>query len=78
VGPWANRLAIEKAKRTGAGFVSVRNTNHYGIAGYYSLQALKDEVVAFSMTNSSNVTAPCFGRQRMLGTNPIAIAFPVE
>jgi hypothetical protein len=42
VGPWANRLAIAKAKKTGAGFVSVRNTNHYGIAGYYSLQVLAD------------------------------------
>ena len=40
VGPWANRLAINKAKRFGAGFVSVRNTNHYGIAGFYSLEVL--------------------------------------
>ena len=40
------------------------------------MQALKHDVVAFSMTNSSNITAPCFGQQRMLGTNPIAIAFP--
>lgn len=76
VGPKANKIAIEKAEKTGAGWVSVRNTNHYGIAGYYPLQALKHDVIGWAMTNSTKLVAPLFGAERMLGTNPIAIAFP--
>jgi L-2-hydroxycarboxylate dehydrogenase (NAD+) len=76
VGPWANRLAMDKADTVGTGWVSVANTNHYGIAGYYSLKALEREMLGFSMTNSTKLVAPLWGAERMLGTNPISIAFP--
>lgn len=76
VGPQANRIALDKAAEVGSGAVSVRNTNHYGIAGYYVLEALKRDLIGISMTNSTALTAPLWGAERMLGTNPIAIAFP--
>lgn len=76
VGPKANQIAMEKAEKAGSGWVSVCNTNHYGIAGYYVLEALKRELIGWSMTNSTKLVAPLWGGERMLGTNPIAIAFP--
>lgn len=76
VGPKANALAMEKAKACGSGWVSVRNTNHYGIAGWYVLEALKHDLIGWAMTNSTKLVAPLWGAERMLGTNPIAIAFP--
>ena len=76
VGPRALALATKKAKMCGAGFAAVRNTNHYGIAGAYSLRALEEGCIALSMTNSSPRVAPLWGKTRMLGTNPIACAFP--
>ncbi len=76
VGPWANRIAMEKAEAAGTGWVSVCNTNHYGIAGYYVLEALARDLIGWSMTNSTSLVAPLFGAERMLGTNPIAIGFP--
>ena len=60
----------------GSGWVSVSNTNHFGIAGYYPLQALKRDLIGWAMTNSTKLVAPIWGAERMLGTNPIAIAFP--
>jgi len=76
VGPRANALAMEKAEAVGSGWVSVCNTNHYGIAGYYVLQALERDLIGMAMTNSTKLVAPFRGAERMLGTNPIAIAFP--
>jgi LDH2 family malate/lactate/ureidoglycolate dehydrogenase len=76
VGPAANRIAMDKADEFGSGWVSVCNTNHYGIASYYSLQALTRNQIGWSMTNSTKLVAPLWGAERMLGTNPIAIAFP--
>ncbi|HEY7624326.1 MAG TPA: Ldh family oxidoreductase [Candidatus Limnocylindria bacterium] len=76
VGPKANEIAMNKAADVGSGWVSVRNTNHYGIAGYYVLEALKRDLIGWSMTNSTKIVAPLWGAERMLGTNPIAIAFP--
>jgi len=76
VGPWANRVAMDKAEAVGSGWVSVCNTNHYGIAGWYVLQALARDLIGWSMTNSTKLVAPLWGAERMLGTNPIAIAFP--
>jgi LDH2 family malate/lactate/ureidoglycolate dehydrogenase len=76
VGPKANAIAMEKAGAAGSGWVSVRNTNHYGIAGWYVLQALKRDLIGWSMTNTTRLVAPLWGAERMLGTNPIAIAFP--
>ena len=76
VGPKANEIAMEKAERAGSGWVSVANTNHYGIAGYYVLRALERDLIGWSMTNSTSLVAPLWGAERMLGTNPIAIGFP--
>jgi L-2-hydroxycarboxylate dehydrogenase (NAD+) len=76
VGPRANRLAMEKAGSFGSGWVSVQNTNHYGIAGYYVLRALERDLIGWAMTNSTKLVAPLWGAERMLGTNPIAIGFP--
>jgi LDH2 family malate/lactate/ureidoglycolate dehydrogenase len=76
VGPKANAIAMEKALAAGSGWVSVRNTNHYGIAGWYVLEALKRDLIGWSMTNTTKLVAPLWGAERMLGTNPIAIAFP--
>lgn len=76
VGPKSNKIAMEKAAAAGSGWVSVSNTNHYGIAGYYVLEALKRDQIGWAMTNSTKLVAPLWGAERMLGTNPIAIAFP--
>jgi L-2-hydroxycarboxylate dehydrogenase (NAD+) len=69
-------MAIEKALKSGAGFVTVRNSNHYGIAGYYSLMALKHDLIGISLTNSDVYVVPTFGREVMLGTNPISVTVP--
>src|SRR5207249_3731748 len=76
VGPQSNRMAMDMAEKAGSGWVSVRNTNHYGIAGYYVLKALERDLIGWAMTNSTKLVAPLWGAERMLGTNPIAIAFP--
>jgi L-2-hydroxycarboxylate dehydrogenase (NAD+) len=68
--------AIQKAMEYGAGFATVRNSNHYGIAGYYAMMALEHDCIGISMTNSAALVAPTFGRDAMLGTNPIAVAVP--
>jgi L-2-hydroxycarboxylate dehydrogenase (NAD+) len=76
VGPEANRIAMDMAEKAGSGWVSVRNTNHFGIAGYYVLKALERDLIGWAMTNSTSLVAPLWGAERMLGTNPISIAFP--
>src|SRR5262245_15633219 len=76
VGPRANEIAMDKAEAVGSAWVSVSNTNHFGIAGYYPLRALERGLIGWAMTNSTALVAPLWGAQRMLGTNPIAIAFP--
>ena len=76
VGPKANEIAMEKAEKYGSGWVSVCHTNHFGIAGYYPLKALERDLIGWAMTNSTKLVAPLWGAERMLGTNPIAIAFP--
>lgn len=76
VGPKANAIAMEKSLAAGSGWVSVRNSNHYGIAGWYVLEALRRDLIGWSMTNTTRLVAPLWGAERMLGTNPIAIAFP--
>jgi LDH2 family malate/lactate/ureidoglycolate dehydrogenase len=78
VGPKANEIAMEKAERYGSGWVSVCNSNHFGIAGYYPLRALENDLIGWAMTNSTKLVAPLWGAERMLGTNPIAIAFPAD
>jgi LDH2 family malate/lactate/ureidoglycolate dehydrogenase len=76
VGPRVNRIAMDKAEESGSGWVSVRNTKHFGIAGYYVLKALERDLIGSAMTNSTKLVAPLWGAERMLGTNPIAIGFP--
>jgi LDH2 family malate/lactate/ureidoglycolate dehydrogenase len=76
--PKANRIAIKKAKEAGTGWVSVRNTYHYGIAGYYAMMALEHDMIGISMTNANPLVAPTFGLLGMLGTNPIAVAVPAK
>lgn len=76
VGPASMNIAIEKATAFGSGWASVCNTNHFGIAGYYSLKALEANMLGYAMTNSTKLVAPLWGGERMLGTNPISIAFP--
>ncbi len=72
----AMQMAIRKAREFGAGFVAVCNSNHYGIAGYYAMMALEHDCIGMSMTNADVLVVPTFGRNAMLGTNPIAVAAP--
>ena len=74
----AMEMAIAKAKVSGVGIVSVRNSNHYGIAGYYAKMACKEGLMGFSCTNSEAIMVPTFARKAMLGSNPIACAFPAK
>ena len=76
VAPYAMQVAIDKAKIAGTGWVSVRNSNHFGIAGYHAMMALQHDMTGISMTNASALVAPTFSTERMLGTNPIAVAIP--
>jgi LDH2 family malate/lactate/ureidoglycolate dehydrogenase len=72
----AMEKAIEKAEASGTGFATVRNSNHFGIAGYYSMMALEHDCIGISMTNAAVLVVPTFGRDAMLGTNPISVAAP--
>jgi LDH2 family malate/lactate/ureidoglycolate dehydrogenase len=72
----AMERAIQKALDVGAGFVTVRNSNHFGIAGYYAMMALEYGCIGISMTNAAPLVTPTFGRDAMLGTNPISVAAP--
>jgi L-2-hydroxycarboxylate dehydrogenase (NAD+) len=76
VAPFAMQVAIEKARAVGTGWVSVRNTNHFGIAGYHAMMALEHDMIGMAMTNASALVAPTFSVEKMLGTNPIAVAIP--
>lgn len=78
VAPFAMQVAIEKAKNAGTGWVAVKNSNHYGIAGYHAMQALNHDMIGMSMTNASPLVSPTFSKERMLGTNPIAVAIPAN
>ncbi len=72
----AMQRCIEKARETGLSMVTVRNSNHYGIAGYYAMMALQHDMIGISFTNSQPLVAPTYGRTAILGTNPIAVAAP--
>lgn len=78
LGVRAMELAIDKAKKSGFGMVTVRNSNHYGIAGYYTKMAAEQGLIGLCMTNTEAIMVPTFGRQAMLGTNPIAFAMPAQ
>ncbi len=74
----AMKLAIKKADENGVGVVTVRNSNHYGIAGYYAMMALERDMIGLSLTNSRPLVAPTGSVERLIGTNPIAFAAPTE
>ena len=76
VAPFAMQVAIDKAKNVGTGWVSVKNSNHFGIAGYHAMMALEHDMIGIAMTNASALVAPTFSIEKMLGTNPIAVAIP--
>jgi L-2-hydroxycarboxylate dehydrogenase (NAD+) len=76
VAPAAMQIAIDKAKNAGTGWVSVKNSNHFGIAGYHAMMALPHDMIGIAMTNASPLVAPTFAAERLLGTNPIAVAIP--
>lgn len=76
VAPYAMQIAIQKAAQCGTGWVSVQNSNHFGIAGYHAMKALEKEMIGIAMTNASALVAPTFSAERLLGTNPIAVAIP--
>jgi LDH2 family malate/lactate/ureidoglycolate dehydrogenase len=72
----AMEKAIQKAEKFGTGFATVRNSNHFGIAGYYAMMALEHDCIGIAMTNAAVLVVPTFGRDAMLGTNPISVAAP--
>ena len=76
VAPHAMMVAVEKAKNVGTGWVSVCNSNHFGIAASHAMIALEEEMIGMVMTNASALVAPTFSKERMLGTNPICVAVP--
>ena len=76
VAPYAMQVAIDKAKQVGTGWVSVQNSNHFGIAGYHAMMALENDMIGMAMTNASALVAPTFSKERLLGTNPICVTIP--
>ncbi len=74
----AMKLAIDKAKKYGLGAVAVRNGSHFGIAGYYSLMAIKEGMIGLAVTNARPSIPPTFGVEPMLGTNPLTIGAPTD
>lgn len=76
VAPFAMKIAMEKAEKVGTGWVAVQNSNHFGIAGYHAMMALSKDMIGMAMTNASALVAPTFSKEKMLGTNPIAVAIP--
>ena len=78
VGARAMRLAIAKAAEHGIGMVTVRNSRHYGAAGYYSKMALDEDMIGLSLTNADGLVTPTHGKEAQLGTNPVAVAVPTD
>jgi len=70
------KLVIDKALKNNVAFAAVRDSNHYGIAGYYSMMALEHDLIGFSITNSAMMVVPTHSRNAAMGTNPISIAVP--
>ncbi len=78
VAPKAMEIAMKKADLVGTGWVSVKNSNHFGIAGYHAMMGLEKDMIGIAMTNASPLVAPTFSKERMLGTNPIAVSIPAK
>jgi len=78
IGYKAMKLAIEKARKFGVGAVAVRNSTHFGFAGYYSLMAIREGMIGFTTTNARPAVPPTFGVEPMLGTNPLTYGAPTD
>ncbi|MFN8355764.1 MAG: Ldh family oxidoreductase [Spirosomataceae bacterium] len=78
VAPKAMEIAIEKAKIAGSGWVAVQNSNHFGIAGYHALLAAEHDMIGWAMTHAAPLVTPTFSKEKLLGTNPIAVAIPAQ
>jgi len=74
----AMQIAIDKAKKFGMGMTAVRNSTHYGIAGYYTIMAAENNMIGITGTNARPSVAPTFGVENMLGTNPLTIGMPSD
>lgn len=77
-GHMAMNKCIELAKQHGLAMGGIRNSNHYGIAGYYSMMALEEDMIGFSICNTVPYVMPTYSRKRLLGTNPISVAVPAK
>lgn len=78
IGKRAMQMAIDKAKQYGMGMVAVRNSTHYGIAGYYAIMAAEQGMIGITGTNARPSIAPTFGVENMLGTNPLVFGMPTD
>jgi LDH2 family malate/lactate/ureidoglycolate dehydrogenase len=76
IAPKAMEIAIAKAQNVGSGWVAIQNSNHFGIAAYHAMMALKHDMIGIAMTNASPLVAPTYSKERMLGTNPMCYVFP--
>ena len=74
----AMRMVIDKALKNNVAFAAVRDSNHYGIAGYYAMMALEHDLIGISLTNSAILVVPTHGKDAVLGTNPISVAIPAD
>ncbi len=72
------KRCIEKARKNFICLATIRNSNHYGIAGYYSQMALDEKMIGLSLTNSAPLVVPTFARDAMIGTNPISVGVPAD
>ncbi|MFT4033760.1 MAG: Ldh family oxidoreductase [Siphonobacter sp.] len=78
VAPKAMEIAIQKAEQVGTGWVAVRNSNHFGIAGYHASLALPHDMIGWAMTHAGPLVTPTFSKERLLGTNPICVVMPAK
>ena len=78
VAPKAMEIACEKAALAGTGWVAVQNSNHFGIAGYHAMKALPMQMIGWAMTHAAPLVTPTFSKEKLLGTNPIAVAIPAK
>jgi LDH2 family malate/lactate/ureidoglycolate dehydrogenase len=76
VAPKAMEIACQKAALAGTGWVAVQNSNHFGIAGYHAMQAVPKQMIGWAMTHAAPLVTPTFSKEKLLGTNPIAVAIP--
>jgi len=74
----AMEIAIQKATEHGIGWVSVKDSGHFGVAGFFSMMALKKDFIGYTVSNSAPMMAPWGGRERIIGNNPVSYAFPAD